>query len=311
MLSANSEELHVTMSSSDREALLSAWIKPSSDSEKDQQDRAERMVKDAIKSWSVFDSVNYEVYTKGSYPNNTNVRADSDVDVVVECHECSWHEFEPGVVEAPGVAPGPYDGPWTPAKWRKEVGSALVDAFGDDAVDRDGKIAINVSAVKGSRPSADVVPSFLYHRYLDSYRRRSIEGSCVWDTSGKQIVNWPQQQLTNGRKKNTDTGCRYKDFVRALKRAENVLAAAGKIEELPAYFMECLVWNVANATLRSGSLDGGFKATLMELYGGLDGGGAGEWKEPNGLKWLFKGQQKWTTEDGKNLVVATWKFLDY
>jgi hypothetical protein len=32
----------MTMSPSEREALLSAWIKPSSDSEKDQQDRAEQ-----------------------------------------------------------------------------------------------------------------------------------------------------------------------------------------------------------------------------------------------------------------------------
>ena len=70
----------MAMSPADREALLSTWVKPSSDTEKDQQDRAERMVRDAIKGWPAFDGVDYEIYTKGSYPNNTNVKADSDVE---------------------------------------------------------------------------------------------------------------------------------------------------------------------------------------------------------------------------------------
>jgi hypothetical protein len=165
--------------------------------------------------------------------------------------------------------------------------------------------------VEGSRPSADVVPSFLYYRYLDSYRTKKTEGSCVWDTDLNKIVNWPDQQLTNGRAKNTATGGRYKYFVRALKRAENALVDAGTIDDLPSYFMECLVWNVANATLRSGTLATGFGATLSELYSGLASGDAGEWAEPNEMKWLFKGNKKWTTDDGKRLVEATWNFLDY
>lgn len=303
----------MTLSTPDREALLSAWIKPSSDSEKDRQDRAERMVKDAIKSWPAFEDITPVIYTKGSYPNNTNVRTDSDVDVVVECHECHWSEFDPGVTEAPSLQPvADYPGPWTAERWRTEIGNALADAFGSGSVDRTGQAAINIAAVSGSRPSADVVPSFLFYRYRDSYRTNKVKGSCVWDTDSKKIVNWPDQQLANGRRKNTDTGGRYKAFVRALKRAENVLAAAGLIDELPSYFMECLVWNVANSTLRSGTLAGGFQATLSELYGALDAdGNAGEWEEPNGMKWMFKGTQKWTRDDGKKLVAATWSFLDY
>jgi hypothetical protein len=47
----------VALSTSDREALLSAWIKPSTDSEKDRQGRAEGMVRDAIKAWPAFDDI--------------------------------------------------------------------------------------------------------------------------------------------------------------------------------------------------------------------------------------------------------------
>jgi hypothetical protein len=34
-------------------------------------------------------------------------------------------------------------------------------------------------------------------------------------------------------------------------------------------------------------------------------------EEPNGLKWLFKGDQKWTQDDAKSLVLATWNYLGY
>ena len=229
----------------------------------------------------------------------------------MECHECSYSDYGPGVTGNPNLG-SPYKGPWSKANWRKEVGDALVDAFGAGNIDRSGKIAINVAAVPGSRPSADVVPSFVYYRYLDSERGSSITGSCVWDTNDNKIINWPQQQLDNGRTKNIATGSRYKKFVRALKRLENALVDLGKIDELPSYFMECLVWNVANSTLASGSsLDADFRATLVELWQGLDGGDASEWDEPNQLKWLFKGNKKWTIDDGKGLVLATWNYLDY
>lgn len=292
------------MTSAQREALLSRWIRPSSDNEKDQQDRAERMVRDAIDAHSVFEGVDRRVYTKGSYPNNTNVRRDSDVDVVVELKECEYYNYAPGVVAPPAPPGGTYEGPWTPASWRAEVGKALDNAFGAGVVDRSGKIAINIPAVAGSRPSADVVPSFVYRRYNDAARTDVDTGSCVFSTAGTKIVNWPDQQLEKGRAKNTRTNSRYKYFVRALKNAENTLVAAGTISALPSYLMECLVFNVPDETLRAGSLDYGFQETLRWLYLRLDDGSAHQhWVEPNWCKWLFRGDQKWTVSEAKTLVL--------
>ena len=77
--------------------------------------------------------------------------------------------------------------------------------------------------------------------------------------------------------------------------------------------MECLVWNVSDSTLSSGaSLEQGFRATLVELWSALsDGTAEDKWDEPNQLKWLFKGDKKWNVEDGKKLVLETWRYLDY
>ena len=295
----------------ERQALLSKWIKPSSDDEQTQQDRAQRMVTDAVKAYDPLKTAGLYVYAKGSYPNNTNVRRDSDVDIVVECQACFYYDYMPG--QEPTTQTGAkYEGEWTPATLRSEVTTALKNAFGPLAIDSAGKIALVVAAVPGSRPGTDVIPSFDYFLYDDPQRRSSRCGSCVWPKVGSKVVNWPDQQLTNGRAKNQRTGQRYKNYVRVLKNAENVLTEAGTIKAKPSYLMECLVWNVDDSTLKSGTLDSGFRSTLVELWQGLaDDGNYNDWTEPNQIKYLFRGGQKWSRTDAKDVVLATWRYLDY
>lgn len=299
------------MTPNERAALLSKWIKPSSDSEQTQQARAENMVRGTIKSSAAFKGSTVQIYAKGSYPNNTNVRRDSDVDIVVQLQDCFYYDYLPDVT--PAVATTPYSGHWTPTSWRKAVKDALVAAFGATSVGSTGKIAINVSAVSGSRPSADVVPSFKYFRYDDANRVKSHEGSCVFPSSAHaKIVNWPEQQLVNGRKLNTDAGGRYKYYVRALKNAENVLAKAGTIDEMPSYFLECLVYNTPIASLRTGTLDDGFRCTLAAIWKSLEGEAATQaMVEPNWMKYLFGSGKKWTLQQGKGVILGTWGHLGY
>jgi hypothetical protein len=299
-----------TVNPTDRAALLSSWIQPSSENEKDQQDRAERMITDAIKAHPAFEGTKIRVYAKGSYPNNTNVRRDSDVDIVVENQDCFYYEFFQCDDPPPGTI-APYTGEWTPARWRQEVTNALVKCFGSD-VDTSGKVALTVSAKPGSRPSADVIPSYVYYRYDRTDQSVVHQGSKVFKTTSGSIENWPQQQLDNGRRKNTATNHRYKNYVRALKNAENFLVQSDEIEAKPSYLMECLVWNVPDSTLRIGDLDDGFRATLVWLWQHLDDQYVYEnWHEPNQLKYLFWSGQKWTRADAKEIVLKTWQLLGY
>lgn len=301
----------MSMSAAQRQALLSQWIKPSSENEVDQQERAERMIRNAIKNHSAFNGVSIQIYAKGSYANNTNVRRDSDVDIVVECHELMYYDYQDGVT-ASGPKASSYTGKWEPSVWRSEVVNALENEFGKRDVDSSGSVAIAVAVKEGSRPSADVVPSFHYRKYWTGDRRSFSDGSRVYKTTSGYITNWPQQQLDNGRAKNDRTGKRYKNFVRALKNVENVLYKGGKIDAVPSYLMECLVWNVADSTLKQGILDTGFRATLIDLWSGLkEGGGYEDWLEPNELKYLFRSSQKWTPEIARQLVKKAWNYLDY
>ncbi len=69
--------------SSDWENIFRNWAKPSSDTEQQKCDNANRMIRDAINGDSVLSNKNIDVFAQGSYRNNTNVRQDSDVDVCV------------------------------------------------------------------------------------------------------------------------------------------------------------------------------------------------------------------------------------
>ncbi len=299
----------MALSDEARDELLSAWIEPSSDTEQSRQDRAERLIREAVKAHSAFAGVNLSVYAKGSYANNTNVALDSDVDIVVQCNDCFYYDYADGVVPPPASLP-PYEGEWTASAWRAEVTAALRRYFGTSEVDATGKVAIAIAERKSSRPNADVVPAFDYCLYWTSNRTRSTKGSIVHTHDLRRIINWPEQQLANGREKNNRTGRRYKRFVRALKHAENRLREINALGEKPSYLMECLVYNVSDVTLQSGrTLADGFKATLEELWRGLRGSEHETWREPNELKLLFHPSQKWNVQDAREVVACTWEHL--
>jgi len=305
----------VSLSQSEREALLQRWIQRSSDSEEERMERAERMINSAIKAHEAFDGYrdSFVIYTKGSYANDTNVRLDSDVDVVVENHGVYYSDYNQVENPQPDPSFSPYTGPWTPAAWRAEVANAISNYFGSGEVDISGEVAITVQEKPGSRPSADVVPAFLYYRYDDAYRAIKHLGSKVFKKTRGSIVNYPKQQLNNGNFKERNTNGRYKQFVRALKNAENTLVKEGIGDELPSYFMECLTYNVPDHILRSGySLSDEFRQTLYWLYQNLNDEYVYEnWLEPNELKYLFWSGNKWSLSDAQKLVLRTWNYLGY
>jgi hypothetical protein len=296
------------------EQKLAGYKSPSSDNEKDKQDRAERMVREAISGWAGFSNIRLRVLPKGSYTNNTNVRQDSDVDIAV-IHEGFYYFDDDALKTGDKIARGDVASHnLVGAQLRAELEKCLCDKFGAEC-DTTGKTAITISEGT-SRVSADVVPSF-EHRlyYYDSWGwLKYHEGTTTRRADGTWVVNYPEQQHKNGKAKNNSTSKRYKHLVRILKRIENDLVNAGKIDELPSYFMECLVYRVPNGKFGTGlfpTYTRDLKNVLSYIYEGTsDGGNAASWYEPNGIKKLFGSDQKWTMEDARNLAQQAWTFLN-
>ncbi len=299
------------LADADRRAMLRRWSQPPSPAEMQRLERAERMVRSAVAAHPAFADVDISVEAKGSYANNTNVRHDSDVDIKVELHDPYVHAFEPKLNFMARQLRNDYQGPWTAGHLRDEVGTALAAAFDD--VDAGHNVAFYVPEVAGSRPSTDVVPCYTFRQYQNTACTQWDEGSIVYTRDGGKIVNWPRQQLINGRDKNARTNHRYKFVVRALKAVENDLAGLGEIDALPSYLMECLTYNVPDQVLTGDTLDEAFCGAIAHLRGRLNAfwGDWREMREPNEMKRVFQDGQKWKVQDARQLLEAAWSHLAY
>jgi hypothetical protein len=284
---------------------LSRWTGPSSDTEKDKQDRTERMIRQAIDSHEPFNNCSLKIYAKGSYANNTNVRSDSDVDIAVECTDVLyWQEAEKGVY-SPGK---PYEGVWTPAKLRSELLSAMKAKF-PNQVDDTGSTAIQINS-SSARVDADVVPCFSFRYHL---KNESRDGTKIFKTDGSSIVNYPTQQLENGIAKNKRTGYAYKKGARLLKRIENAMAEDKKFRELPSFFMECLAYNCPDTAFAKTTWTECLRTMLFHIWEQLQGDepDVGRWVEANECFYLFHSNQKWSREDGREFAKAAWNYLGF
>lgn len=287
------------------EEKLSGWTSPSSNTEKDKQDRTERMIREAINSHRPFDNCSLKVFAKGSYANNTNVRSDSDVDIAVECTEVLyWEESEEGI-HSPGT---PYEGIWTPSKLRTELIAAMTAKF-PGQVDSSGSTAIQINS-SSARVDADVVPCFSYCYYSKEGTR---DGTKIFKKDGSSIVNYPVQQMANGIAKNKATNYAYKKGARLLKRIENAMVADRTFRELPSFFMECLAYNCPNHVYSHSTWTDCLQAMLFYIWKNLQGNepSEGHWLEVNECFFLFHSGQKWTRADGREFAEAAWNYFGF
>ena len=285
---------------------IASWTSPSSDTETDKMTRTERMVIEAIASHAPFDGTSVTVFAKGSYPNNTNVRVDSDVDIAVQCSECYYYDVDPLGTGPPSY---PYQGPWSPERLRSETVAALKEVFGGQ-VNTTGATAIGVHS-SSARIDADVTPCFDYRYFFGSGYREGIK---IFDANATPITNYPMQHLECGRGKNTETKLRFKRVVRILKRINNAMAADLKFKGVASYFVECLCFNCPTELYNGNEWTSIVRKVLGQIWHELDGPepsiDAHRWVEVNRIKYLFGRDQKWVRKDGRDFALAAWGFLE-
>ena len=123
------------------------------------------------------------VYLRGSYRNHTNIRGDSDVDVVVETSGVFYENLTAEQRRLRGFSPGRFR--W--GDFRDEVYRSFPAHYGQGTV-RPGNQCIHVGAA-GNRLNADVVPCCEYREYQGAGHAKGIT---FWTQTGIQIVNFPQ-----------------------------------------------------------------------------------------------------------------------
>lgn len=194
---------------------------------------------------------NYVSFLQGSYGNDTNIWADSDVDVVMRLDSTFYRDID----ALPEDDKARYKAAFSDAEYgyndfKRDVVAQLRDAFGDAV--QPGNKAIFVRG-NGQRRDADVLVASQYRKYIRfrSHADQSyVEGICFWDSGGNKIVNYPKQHSLNCTAKHQGTSQWYKPTVRILKNLRNHMITDGALADgiAPSYFLEGMLYNVPNGT---------------------------------------------------------------
>lgn len=194
---------------------------------------------------------NFEVYLQGSYKNSTNIRGDSDVDIVVQLNSTFQGNIGRLTEEEKRLYEVAYDdATYLWRDFRADVLQALRTYYGAGVVSGGNK-ALKVARGSNRLP-ADVVVC-LQHRKYQRFRSQSdqryIEGISFYTIKeNRRIINFPKSHYDNGVQKNKDdrTNGWYKTTVRIFKNARTYLVNHDVILEdlAPSYFLECLIYKV-------------------------------------------------------------------
>jgi len=135
-----------------------------------------------------------EIFLQGSYKNDTNIRGDSDIDVVVQLNNSFIHDISRlSATEQYLFNESMSDATYTWATFRADVLATLIAYYGVSNVLPDNK-CIKIEKGNG-RLAADVIPCLQYRSYrhfFDISHQSYIEGICFWaQKDGRTIINYP------------------------------------------------------------------------------------------------------------------------
>ena len=205
------------------EDLLNKWAKPTPNDKATQTYHKFKEIIESVYHGEV------EVSLQGSYANDTNIKSESDVDIVVlykniQCNRTVYN-------------PHSYD------NWVKILKDYTYDLL-------NGKS--NFILTKGSKTvkyagnqnylAVDLVPACIY-----SGTTIGDSGIAIYDSQDGYIYyNYPKQHINKGHEKNANTNGNYKKTVRMFKWAKERLVEKGLLcsNRAPSYFIECLLYNV-------------------------------------------------------------------
>lgn len=189
-----------------------------------------------------------EVFLQGSYGNDTNIYAESDIDVVVRTDSIYYYDTsELNPQELQSFYGSFVAATYSYADYKSQVVKGLEKSFGKPDV-KAGLKAVKIKD-NGDRRSCDVVVATEFRRYYSApFGPRYVAGICFFTSGGLRISNYPKQHSANLTSKHQATYRWFKPMVRILKNMRSRLVDEGALTAgcAPSYFIEGLLYNVPN-----------------------------------------------------------------
>ncbi len=200
----------------------------------------------------------FKVFLQGSYGNDTNIYAESDVDIVIRLDDCFQRDLSELTEEEKVRYKSVFrDATYTHVDFKRDVLSVLTEQYGAAVRAGDKAIAIDAS---GSRRKADVIVAIQFRRYFkfrSSNDSEYVEGICFWNGKGERIANYPKQHSANLTTKHQNTSKWFKPMARVFKNMRSRMVDDGLIKAgiAPSYYLEGLLYNVPIEKLTSSYQD--------------------------------------------------------
>ncbi|MCB1449147.1 MAG: nucleotidyltransferase [Nitratireductor sp.] len=187
-----------------------------------------------------------KVFLQGSYGNDTNIWAESDVDVVIRMDSVFYYDIS----SLPDYEQIEFKAAHPPAEYKLEdfkgeVTDWLQDWFGNDAQPENKAVEI---AANNGRRKADVLISSMHRRYYNAglMGRQTVEGVKFLARDGTWITNYPTLHSNNLTTRHQQTNGWLKPTIRIFKSmrrrlVDNELLSRGTA---PSYFIEGMLYNV-------------------------------------------------------------------
>lgn len=217
------------------------WSKPPS-RENDLSVKTYQIIKEKLEKnfWSEVD-----IFLQWSYSNSTNIKKDSDIDIVI-CYKKSYF-FDISNLNKEQqdlFHSNTTNSTYSFSNFKKDVETYLISIYWKQ-VERKNK-CIKISW-NWYRVDADVVPCFKHNRY-STLDKISAEWIQLISDEGETIVSFPKQHKINWEKKNQQTNENYKWFVRVIKNCKKNLVDSREVDEklVSSFLLECLVRNLPN-----------------------------------------------------------------
>ena len=195
---------------------------------------------------------NYEIFLQGSYNNDTYIKENSDIDVVVLnedvliCNNLSM--IKGNLNDLSSFKSLLY--------YRIQSANNFIFTLGNKTI----KYVGNTNYVP-----ADIVPCACYKETAKSVQM----GTIIYDTKlRKYFINYPKQHYNKGVSKSNKTNGNFKKAVRMFKNARNdaVKKRLLQTEDIaPSYFLECLIYNIPNDCFNGNEYDIFYKS-IYWLY---------------------------------------------
>lgn len=171
----------------------------------------EAMVKDVLEAVDTpYAEKNYTAFLQGSYGNDTNIFAESDVDIVIQTADVFFSDVSRLTELERNLWDSSYkNATYTYQTCKQEVLAVLTNAFGNGVKGGDKAIAISRN---GIRRKADVIVAAGFRRYCKFnglYDETYDEGICFFNAAAERIENYPKQHSENLTRKHQASGDSY------------------------------------------------------------------------------------------------------